>query len=228
VLPATTQFEHVDVQGSWGHHYVLANSRAFAPLGEARSSGAIMRGLAEKLGLNHPVFQESDEEIAAASLPEGWSFEELKSTGWRKSPTPRPAIAPLANKLRISDGPIEVTARPTGELQLLTPKGHYFLNSTFANMPRHRRQEGQPMLRMCAFDAASRGLADGAPVVVRQNGRSLALTLAVSSDLRPGCVALDGKWWNEVAGANTLTASRWSPAGQPAYNEVFVTVESAA
>ena len=228
VLPATTQFEHVDVQGSWGHHYVLANSRAIAPMGEARSSGAIMRGLAEKLGLNHPVFQESDEEIAAASLPEGWSFEELKDRGWRKSPTPRPEMVSLAKKLRISDGPIEVKARPAGELQLLTPKGHYFLNSTFANMPRQRQQEGQPLLRMSEPDAASRGLADGAPVIVRQNGRSLALTLAVSADLRPGCVALDGKWWNDVAGANALTTSRWSPAGQPAYNEVFVTVESAA
>ena len=91
VLPATTQFEHVDVQFAWGHHYVMANNRAIAPMGEARSSGAIMRGLAAALGLDDPAFRQSDEEIAASTMPEGWSFPELLAAGWRKSPSPRPS-----------------------------------------------------------------------------------------------------------------------------------------
>ena len=77
VLPATTQFEHFDVQGAWGHHYVPANEPAIAPMGEARSGGAIMRALAAKLGLDHPAFNESDEEIAAARLPEGWRLRRI-------------------------------------------------------------------------------------------------------------------------------------------------------
>ena len=81
VLPATTQFEHFDVQGAWGHHYVAVNQPAIAPVGEARSGGAVMRGLAHALGLNHPALQESDEEIALSCLPEGWTMEALKAVG---------------------------------------------------------------------------------------------------------------------------------------------------
>ena len=227
VLPATTQFEHDDVQGAWGHHYVLANTKAIEPLGETRSSGAIMRGLAEKLGLNHPAFQESDAEIAASVMPEGWSLAWLQAAGWRKSPSPRPAIAEREKKLKLADGPITAPEPlPAGHLQLLTPKGHYFLNSTFANMARQRQSEGVPTLRMNAGDAAVRKLDDGARIVVRRGDRALDLRLAISEQVLPGVVTLDSKWWNDEAGPNILSPPSWSPAGQPAYNDVYVTVEA--
>ena len=48
---------------------------------------------------------------------------------------------------------------------------------------------------------------------------------------RPGVASFEGKWWEngeeDAPAMNRLTASLWSPAGQPAYNEVFVTVEAA-
>jgi len=227
VLPATTQFEHADIQCSWGHHYVLYNNPAIAPMGEARSSGAIMRGLAEKLGLDNPAFRDTDEQMAAAAVPEGWSFDDLKASGWRKSPAPRPPLAPLARKLCIADGPIVAPAAgPDGWLQLLTPKSHYFLNSTFANMARQRQSEGPPTLHMHRSDAEARQLEPGSQVVVCRDGRTLTLTLAVTDSIRPGIVALDSKWWNGDAAANALSPPRWSPAGQPAYNEVYVTVEA--
>jgi len=226
VLPATTQLEHVDVQLAWGHQYVMANNPAVAPLGEARSSGAIMRGLAGALGLNHPAFRESDEEIAASTMPAGWSFAELLAAGWRKAPVSRPSLKPRERKLSIAPGDLTLAPLPADQLQLLSPKGHYFLNSNFANMPRQRQSERRPTLKMCARDATERNLVDGAPVTVKSNGRSLSLRLAVSPEVRSGYVALDGKWWNDEAGANELTASLWSPAGQPAYNEVYVTVEA--
>jgi anaerobic selenocysteine-containing dehydrogenase len=62
VLPATTQFEHFDIQGAWGHQYMTVNWPAIPPQAEARSSGAIMRALAPRLGLDHEAFQEGDEE----------------------------------------------------------------------------------------------------------------------------------------------------------------------
>lgn len=232
VLPATTQFEHFDVQGAWGHHYVLANTQAIAPLGEARSSGAIMRGLAEKLGLDHPAFRESDEEIAASALPDGWSLAHLKEQGWRKSSPPRPAIEPKPEKLKIANGPVRPPDPPPPEyLQLLNPKSHYFLNSTFANMPRHREQQGAPAIMLNSEDAKARGLTDGMRVAVRNGSTELRLTLAVSDSVRRGVAALEGKWWDDggpqAAPLNRLTSSRWSPAGQPAYNEVFIAVTAA-
>jgi len=49
--------------------------------------------------------------------------------------------------------------------------------------------------------------------------------------VRPGVATLEGKWWDgddaAAAPMNRLSTSRWSPAGQPAYNEVFVTVTAA-
>src|SRR2546427_3700266 len=46
VLPATTQIEHWDIHGSYGHTDVLLNRPAIAPLGQARSNGQIFRDLA--------------------------------------------------------------------------------------------------------------------------------------------------------------------------------------
>jgi anaerobic selenocysteine-containing dehydrogenase len=230
VLPATTQFEHVDVQGAWGHHYVMANFPAVRPMCEARSSGAIMRALAEKLGLDHPAFRESDEEIAASVLPEGWSWSEFAAAGWRKSPTPRPAIAPRPARLRISDGPVEAPDQPDeGLLQLLTPKSHYFLNSTFANMPRHKQSQGAPAVTLNAADAARLSLTEGQTVRLRLGSGVLHAVLKLSDGIRPGIASFEGKWWEEEESRrqlmNSLTPSRWSPAGQPAYNEVYVRVE---
>jgi anaerobic selenocysteine-containing dehydrogenase len=231
VLPATTQFEHVDVQGTWGHHYVLANAPAVPPMGEARSSGAIMRGLAERLGLDDPAFRESDEEIAASVMPEGWSFKALMAEGWRKSPTPRPAIARRDALLRISDGPIVAPDVEEGRLQLLTPKSHYFLNSTFANMPRQQKSQGAPAVTLHGDDAARLGLQAGSQVRLSDGRASFTAQLKVSDAVRPGIASFEGKWWENGAedapAMNRLSSSLWSPAGQPAYNEVFVTVSPA-
>jgi anaerobic selenocysteine-containing dehydrogenase len=227
VLPATTQLEHLDVQGAWGHDYVLANMPAVPPMGEARSSGAIMRGLAEKLGLDHPALREGDAEIAAATMPEGWSLAELQAAGWRRTPQKRPAIVAREEKLRISDGPISAPPPLSAQhLQLLTPKGHFFLNTTFANMARQRQSEGEPTLQMNAADATARGLTGGANVVVRAGSRRVGVKLSVGTTVRPGVVALEGKWWNADFPVNGLSPSRWSPANEPAYNDVFVTVEA--
>lgn len=229
VLPATTQFEHLDVQGAWGHHHVLANAPVMAPIGEARSSGAIMRGLAAKLGLDGPAFRETDAEIAASVLPDGWTLDALMADGWRKSPPPRPEIAPLPRKLRLAGGPIAAPERAAA-LQMLSPKSHHFLNSTFANMARHQAAQGAPAITLHPDDAAARGLQSGMRVRVGNGGETLELVLRVSDAVRSGVATLEGKWWESeqpAAAMNRLTASRWSPGGQPAYNEVFVSVSPA-
>src|SRR5262245_37536374 len=68
VLPATTQLEHFDLHGSYGHLYVQANLPAIAPLGEARSNNDVFRLLARCLGFEPELFEVSDEELAAEAL----------------------------------------------------------------------------------------------------------------------------------------------------------------
>jgi anaerobic selenocysteine-containing dehydrogenase len=116
-------------------------------------------------------------------------------------------------------------------LQLLTPKSHYFLNSTFANMARNQKSQGVPTLTINPHDAEARSLSGGERVSVRRDGVKVDVMLAVSDAVREGVAALEGKWWDEdrpdAAPLNRLTPSRWSPKGQPAYNDTWVTVEQA-
>jgi len=228
VLPATTQLEHFDVVGAWGHHYLSVNNPAVSPQGEAKSHGEVMRLLAPRLGLDHPAFSESDEEIAATTLPDGLDLETLKAEGWRKLSPPRPDPSRGDTKLRFSGDDPEPIA--SDSLRLLTPKSHYFLNSSFANMPRQRKGEGSPTLEMHPVDAGQRGLVDGQTVTIRNERGTVQTALLVSDIITPGAVTLVGKWWSEpeetAVLSNMLTPSSWSPGGQPAYNDTFVEVEA--
>lgn len=230
VLPSTTQLEHFDIQGAWGHHYISLNKPAVAPLGESKSHGEVMRLLAKCMGISHPALRETDEEIAASALPRGTDLEELKRVGWCKSSPGRPTNLGLdSSKLRIVGGvPLPPESEIPGSLQLLTPKSHYFLNSSFANMPKRRTSMGRPTLEMSSMDAAHRDLKDGQRVIVKNHRGEFEVRLKVSDDIHSGAVSLPGKWWDfptaTSAVANKLTPSKWSVAGQPAYNETFVEV----
>src|SRR5262245_42731309 len=68
VLPATTQLEHFDIHGSYGHLYVQTNEPAIAPLYEAKSNTDVFRLLARRLGFEPELFEVTDEELAAEAL----------------------------------------------------------------------------------------------------------------------------------------------------------------
>jgi anaerobic selenocysteine-containing dehydrogenase len=56
VLPATSQLEHVDLHGSYGHHEVMYNPRTIAPRGECRSNNDVFRVLAARMGFEPDLF----------------------------------------------------------------------------------------------------------------------------------------------------------------------------
>lgn len=68
VLPATSQLEHFDIHGSYGHLYVQANNPAIAPLGEAKPNTEVFRLLARAMGFEPELFEVSDEELARQCL----------------------------------------------------------------------------------------------------------------------------------------------------------------
>ena len=225
VLPATTQLEHFDVLGSWGHHYITVNHPAVAAQGEAKSHGEVMRLLAPRLGLDDPAFSDSDEAIAAAALPPEVNLADLKDKGWVKMSPPRPDPAATGG-LSLTGETLEPLE--SDGLRLLTPKSHYFLNSSFANMPRQRKAMGPPTVEMNPVDAHARGLVDGEPIAVRNQQGEICAVLEITDRICPGALAMAGKWWSEpaetAAVANLLSPSSWSPGGQPAYNDTFVDV----
>jgi anaerobic selenocysteine-containing dehydrogenase len=68
VLPATTFFEHKDLQTAYGHYYLQLSEAALAPPGECRSNVETFRALAQKMGFDDPCFGESADEMIDLAL----------------------------------------------------------------------------------------------------------------------------------------------------------------
>jgi anaerobic selenocysteine-containing dehydrogenase len=71
VLPATTFFEHADLQTAYGHYYLQVSDAAIEPLGEARSNVEMFRALALRMGFEDPCFRDSVNEMIDAALASG-------------------------------------------------------------------------------------------------------------------------------------------------------------
>ena len=84
VLPATTFFEHKDLQKGYGHYYLQVSNQAIEPLGECRSNVELFRALAERMGFQEDCFRESVDEMIDLALDskdpwmEGISRERLE------------------------------------------------------------------------------------------------------------------------------------------------------
>jgi anaerobic selenocysteine-containing dehydrogenase len=68
VLPATTFFEHKDLQKGYGHYFVQVSNQAIAPPGECRSNVDVFRALAERMGFEEECFRESVDEMIDLAL----------------------------------------------------------------------------------------------------------------------------------------------------------------
>ena len=68
VLPATTFFEHKDLQAAYGHYYLQVSKQAIAPLGECRSNVEVFRGLAKRMGFDDAGFGDSVDELIDQAL----------------------------------------------------------------------------------------------------------------------------------------------------------------
>ncbi len=98
LLPATTQLEHFDIHKAYGHFYLMVNTPAIAPLGEARSNTDVFRALAQKMGFTDSCFQDSDEQMAEQAINSnhpalsGITLEALKEKGSIRLNLPDPYI----------------------------------------------------------------------------------------------------------------------------------------
>jgi anaerobic selenocysteine-containing dehydrogenase len=68
VLPATTFFEHMDLQTAYGHYYLQMSQAAIEPLGECRSNVQLFRALAERMGFEEQCFRETDDQMIDRAL----------------------------------------------------------------------------------------------------------------------------------------------------------------
>ena len=68
ILPATTFFEHKELQTSYGHYYLQISNQAIAPLGESRSNVDLFRELALRFGFDEPCFRETVDDMIDGAL----------------------------------------------------------------------------------------------------------------------------------------------------------------
>jgi len=118
-------------------------------------------------------------------------------------------------------------------LSFLSPPVRNFLNSSFANLPRFRDEEGEPSLELHSDDAAKRGIADGGMVRVFNDRGSFTLRARVNDKPRRGVVVAPSVWWKKFArdrrNANDLTSQRTADLGGAAtFYDCLVEVERAA
>jgi anaerobic selenocysteine-containing dehydrogenase len=117
VLPATTQLEHFDIHGSYGHLFVQTNEPAIAPLHEAKSNTDVFRLLAKGMGFESELFQITDERLAE---------ESLQMNGHVKYPPPQAFVGISLDRLK-REGPIRLNLptnyTPFAEGNFGTPSG---------------------------------------------------------------------------------------------------------
>jgi anaerobic selenocysteine-containing dehydrogenase len=99
VLPATSQLEHEDLHGSYGHHEVMYNPRAIPPRGECRSNNDVFRALAARLCFEPELFPEDEtlirEALGDGPTLDGITLERLRAEGSVRLNLPD-AYAPFA------------------------------------------------------------------------------------------------------------------------------------
>jgi anaerobic selenocysteine-containing dehydrogenase len=219
VLPATTQLEHWDVQGSYGHTDVLLNRPAIEPVGEAKSNSEIFRLLAKAMGFNEPCFSENDLSLCRTAVGSEIDFEALLAHGFvalnvpdapfaqGAFPTPSgrcefvserlaaQGLDPLPNHIPNYEVP---AAGDRYSLAMISPPARNFLNSTFVNVESLRAIEKEPLVEISLIDAAARGISTGDTVKVFNDRGEYHCKADVSARARTGVVNGLGIWWRKM------------------------------
>jgi anaerobic selenocysteine-containing dehydrogenase len=231
VLPAPTFLEVKDVQGAYGHTFAQINERAIAPLGEAWSNVKLFGELAQRMGFAEACFRDTDDKLIDQALTTddpwfaGITRERLEREGHVPLQLPVNAegdVLPFstAEWFRTESGrgeltPVPVFVAPTESrggsaarggdypLEFLPRKADNYMNSTFANIPRHQRMEAKTtgLLEMHTEDAAARGITTGNAVEVFNGRGRVGLRAQVGDSVPPGVVAARLNW-NKLSGGN--------------------------
>jgi anaerobic selenocysteine-containing dehydrogenase len=262
ILPATTFFEHKDIQTGYGHYYMQMSEQAIDPLGECRSNVDLFRELSLRMGFDDACFGESVDDMidVALSSPhphlQDINRARLEREGHVRLnlpldsngaylpfacgfPTPN-GKALLYNQDLAAQGldPVASFVPPTESrhsgdprypLELLARKCDNYLNSTFSNLPSHRKMETPELLEISRADAEHRGIGDGDRVRVFNGRGEILLTACVNGATQLGVVAARLNWAKlsgQARNINVLTSERLTDMGGGAtFYSVLVDVQ---
>ena len=253
VLPAATYLETEDVYRAYGAYYLQYAPAAVAPQGEAWSNMRLAQELAQRLGLDLPVWRASPPElldtlldgakgatagIDAAQLRAGGPYRLAASEG-QEFRTPSGKLEFYSAQLAAQGQPPMPDWQPDPQeeadaarwtLRLLTSPGYFQAHTAYAGVDFLRRREGEPCAILHPDDAAQRGLQGGMKVRLYNDRGAVGLMLKVSDEVRPGVILVPGQRSDNetVAGTvNMLVSDRYTDMGEGAtYQSTFLEVEA--
>jgi anaerobic selenocysteine-containing dehydrogenase len=251
VLPAATYLETEDLYRAYGTYYLQYAPAAVAPQGAAWSNFRLAQTLAQRLGLDDPVFRVAPHEIlgkmlrggrgrAAALDPESIRAAgpvSLAPTGGQEFRTPsgklefyseEMAAQGLAPMPDWQPDPEEERQAARWPLRLLTAPGYFQSHTAFSGVGFLRRREGPPGCILHPEDAHARRLVDGQRVRLFNERGSVGLVLRVADEVQPGVVLVPGQRPDGETGSGTinmLCSDRYTDLGEGAtYQSTFLDV----
>ena len=246
VLPACTAFESEDLYRGYGTYYVQYGARVLPPQGESWPNYRLVAELAQRLGLQDPVFRRTPQEHMAALLEvtEGpladISLEDVLDGAPHRLAVP--ALGhPFDRRFLTSTGKLhlacpELTARglsawpdyfpdpqPLSDeypLRLATAPGHHLHHTGFMGVESLRRREGGPWVRLHPAEAEVRGIRQGQAVELLNDLGCVGLYARLTEDVPRGVVVVEGHRAQSdyLSGGtlNSLCSDRYSDLGEGA------------
>jgi anaerobic selenocysteine-containing dehydrogenase len=242
VLPAATYLETEDLYRAYGTYYLQYAPRAIPPQGEAWSNFRLAQALAQRMGLDDPVFRMSQAEILSEMLRRArgpaaaLDPDRVREAGpIRLAPedgqqfrTPSGKLEFFSEALAAQGLPAMPDWQPDPEeerqaarwpLRLLTAPGYFQSHTAFSGVPFLRRREGAPCCILHPEEARARDLSDGQHVRLFNDRGSVGLVLRVSDEIQLGNVLVPGQRPDSetVAGTiNMLCTDRYTDIGEGA------------
>jgi anaerobic selenocysteine-containing dehydrogenase len=242
VLPATTFLEHTDLYLAYGHYYLQLARPALPAPGETKSNVEVFRMLAKRMGFTDPCFDESEDDMIRGLLNsghlflEGITLERLERECFVRlniSDPDQPFLPFVEGNFGTASGrcefhaetisyepPIESRLGDAGlrakfPLELVSPKNHDSMNSTFGNRDELDRETGIATLN--PLDAAFRGIQNNDPIRIFNERGACLLTARVADTVARGVVSAPSTRWAKRAPArrnvNAVTSQRLTDMG---------------
>jgi anaerobic selenocysteine-containing dehydrogenase len=245
LLPTTTFLEHTDLYLAYGHYYLQLARPALEAPGECRSNVEIFRELARRMEFADACFEESEDDMIRGLLASGDPFldgipierlERERSVRLNISAEGEPFLPFAHGNFGTASGKCEFHAetiafeppvesrggdsrlRARFPLEMISPKNHDSMNSTFGNLDRQDLETSLATLH--PEDAQPRLIAEGDQIRIFNDRGACVLRVAVSTAVRPGVVSVPSTRWARRApdrrNVNALTSQRLTDLGKGA------------
>ena len=239
VLPATTFFEHFDINASYFHQYLSLNEKAIEPLGEAKCNSDLFRALAAEMKLTNRELFEGDEKIARTLIGKSKAaegkYETLAKKGFlRLKMSDRTSYATPSGKIEFYSSvaereglgglPGHVEVRGRLPYQLISPVHKLLSRSQYHN----QKRDVKPIVHMNPKDAKNENVDSGSDVTLRNEFGETHVLAELSEKVPEGVLLCYSALWPKLSGGtnvNFVTTDFVQRYGQcSALNSTFVEI----